>query len=80
MAGATRDKVTFRYKDYRQEAQQKTMTVEAAEFIRRFLLYFLSQRIRYYGFLANRYREAKLARMPRIVRHAGARTTRPRRR
>jgi Putative transposase len=58
------DKVTFRYKDYRQEAQQKTMTIEAEEFIRRFQLHVLPegfQRIRYYGFLANRYREQKLA-------------------
>jgi hypothetical protein len=57
-------KVTFRYKDYRHEAQQKTMTLEAEEFIRRFLLHVLPegfQRIRYYGFLANRYREQKLA-------------------
>ena len=58
------DKVTFRYKDYRHDAQQKTMTVEAEEFIRRFLLHVLPegfQRIRYYGFLGNRYREQKLA-------------------
>jgi hypothetical protein len=57
------DKVTFRYKDYRHDSQQKTMTLEAEEFIRRFLLHVLSegfQRIRYYGFLANRYREQKL--------------------
>jgi hypothetical protein len=56
-------KVTFRYKDYRHDAQQKTMTLEADEFIRRFLLHVLPdgfQRIRYYGFLANRYREQKL--------------------
>jgi len=59
------DKVTFRYKDYRHEAQQKTMRLEAEEFIRRFLLHVLPegfQRIRYYGFLANRYREEKLTR------------------
>jgi hypothetical protein len=58
------DKVSFRYKDYRYDAQQKTMTLEAEEFIRRFLLHVLPegfQRIRYYGLLANRYREQKLA-------------------
>jgi hypothetical protein len=57
-------KVTFRYKDYRHDAQQKTMTLRAEEFIRRFLLHVLPegfQRIRYYGFLANRYRAQKLA-------------------
>ena len=40
------------------------MRLEAEEFIRRFLLHVLPagfQRIRYYGFLANRYREQKLA-------------------
>ena len=58
-------KVTFRYKDYRHDAQPKTMTLQAEEFIRRFLLHVLPegfQRIRYYGFLANRYREQKLTR------------------
>jgi hypothetical protein len=57
-------KVTFRYKDYRHDAKQKTMTLEAEEFIRRFLLHVLPegfQRIRYYGLLGNRYREQKLA-------------------
>ena len=40
------------------------MTLTADEFIRRFLLHVLPegfQRIRYYGFLCNRYREQKLA-------------------
>ena len=57
-------KIAFRYKDYRHDAQQKTMTLEVGEFIRRFLLHVLPdgfQRIRYYGFLGNRYREQKLA-------------------
>jgi Putative transposase len=48
--------VTFRYKDYRHGAEQKTMTLQAEEFIRRFLLHVLPegfQRVRYYGFLAN---------------------------
>jgi hypothetical protein len=56
-------KVTFLYKDYRHDAQQETMTLKADEFIRRFLLHVLPadfQRIRYYDFLANRYREQKL--------------------
>jgi len=57
-------RVTFHWKDYRHHDQQKTMTLEAPEFIRRFLLHILPdgfQRIRHYGFLGNRYREAKLA-------------------
>jgi Putative transposase len=57
-------KVSFRYKDYRNQSQQKTMTLSAEEFIRRFLLHALPNgfhRIRYYGFLGNRYRQEKLA-------------------
>ena len=68
--GHREDKVTFHYKDYRHDAQQKTMTLEAEEFIRRFLLHVLPegfQRIRYYGFLANRYREQKLARCRELL-------------
>jgi hypothetical protein len=50
--------------------QQKTMTLAANEFIRRFLLHVLPdgfQRIRYYGYLANRYREQKLARCRQLL-------------
>ena len=57
-------KVRFRWKDYRQGSRRKTMTLDADEFIRRFLLHVLPdrfQRIRYYGLLGNRHRE-KLAR------------------
>ncbi len=63
-------KVTFRYKDYRHDSQQKTMTLDADEFIRRFLLHVLPtgfQRIRYYGFLCNRYRNEKLARCRQLL-------------
>jgi hypothetical protein len=63
-------KVTFRYKDYRHDSQQKAMTLDAEEFIRRFLLHVLPngfQRIRYYGFLGNRYREEKLARCRELL-------------
>ena len=56
--------VSFHWKDYRDGDRQKTMTLEADEFIRRFLLHVLPdgfQRIRHYGFLGHRYRQAKLA-------------------
>lgn len=62
--------VRFRYKDYRHESQQKTMTLSADEFIRRFLLHVLPdgfQRIRYYGFLGNRYRKEKLERCRKLL-------------
>jgi hypothetical protein len=64
------DKVRFHWKDYRNANRQKTMTLAADEFIRRFLLHVLPegfQRIRYYGFLANRYRERKLARCRQLL-------------
>ena len=50
--------ITFRWKDYRAEGRtrQKTMTLTAEEFMRRFLLHVLPtgfHRIRHYGLLAN---------------------------
>lgn len=56
--------VRFQWKDYRDHDRQKTMTLSAEEFIRRFLIHVLPdgfQRIRYYGFLSNRHRAEKLA-------------------
>jgi Putative transposase/Transposase zinc-binding domain len=63
-------KIAFRYKDYRHDGQQKTMTLQAEEFIRRFLLHVLPvglQRIRYYGFLGNRHREQKLTHCRKLL-------------
>jgi hypothetical protein len=57
-------RVRFLWKDYRDNNMVKVMDLEADEFIRRFLLHVLPegfQRIRYYGFLANRDRRKKLA-------------------
>ncbi len=57
-------RVAFRWKDYRNGNRKKIMTLEADEFIRRFLLHVLPhglQRIRYFGFLGNRHRKEKLA-------------------
>jgi hypothetical protein len=62
--------VRFQWKDYRTGGNVKTMTLSADEFIRRFLLHVLPngfQRIRYYGFLGNRYRQAKLAQCRRLL-------------
>jgi hypothetical protein len=63
-------KITFCWKDYRDHDQQKTMTLEAEEFIRRFLLHVLPdgfQRIRHYGFLGHCHRQAKLALCRRLL-------------
>ncbi|MEK7754593.1 MAG: IS91 family transposase, partial [Acidobacteriota bacterium] len=64
------DQVRFQWKDYRDGGQVKTMTLSADEFIRRFLLHVLPtgfQRIRYYGFLGNRYRQEKLDQCRRLL-------------
>ncbi|HMD58401.1 MAG TPA: IS91 family transposase [Steroidobacteraceae bacterium] len=57
-------KVRFRWNDYRRHNHHATMTLDAEEFIRRFLIHVLPdgfQRIRYYGFLGNSQRARKLA-------------------
>ncbi|MEE8289943.1 MAG: IS91 family transposase [Candidatus Tectomicrobia bacterium] len=56
--------VTFRFKDHKRRGMLSTQTLEAVEFLRRFLLHILPKglhKIRYFGFLAHRHREAKLA-------------------
>jgi Putative transposase/Transposase zinc-binding domain len=62
--------VTFSWRDYRDGARMKSMTLAANEFIRRFLLHVLPdglQRIRHYGSLANGHRRAKLALIRRLL-------------
>jgi Putative transposase/Transposase zinc-binding domain len=55
--------VRFRWRDYRAGSKSKVMTLNADEFIRRFLLHVLPtgfRRIRHFGFLANACRASKL--------------------
>src|SRR5262249_44898449 len=55
--------VTLRWTDYAHGNRHRTMTLDAGEFLRRFLLHSLPcgfQRIRHDGLLANRVRQAKL--------------------
>ena len=57
-------RVTFAWKDYRKHGKSRKMTLDAVQFLRRFLLHLLPKgfvRVRAYGFLANRHRAAKLA-------------------
>ena len=59
------DQVQFRWKNYARGNRQRVMTLDAVEFIRRFLLHVLPNgfvRIRQYGLLANRCRTENLAR------------------
>jgi hypothetical protein len=56
-------KVSFRWKDYARGNRERAMSLDAVEFIRRFLLHVFPTgfvHIRHYGFLANRVREKKL--------------------
>jgi putative transposase len=60
--------VTFRWRDYAHGNVQRTMTISAEEFIRRFLLHVLPKgfvRIRHFGFMANYQRSSsfKLCRL-----------------
>ncbi len=62
-------KVTFSWRDRRHAQVRSTMTLSAAEFMRRFLLHVLPrgfQRIRQFGFLANR-RRGELARCRQLL-------------
>jgi hypothetical protein len=55
-----RDRIRFRYKDYRDGHRTKIMELTAVEFTRRFLMHVLPNgfmRIRHFGFLANRSRQ-----------------------
>jgi hypothetical protein len=64
------DQIQFKWKDYRNGDQVKTMTLSSDEFIRRFLMHVMPtgfHRIRYYGFLGNRYRREKLAECRRLL-------------
>jgi hypothetical protein len=56
-------KVCFRWRDYRHDGKGKAMTLQAGEFIRRFLMHTLPDgfhRIRHYGLFANGHRAAKI--------------------
>lgn len=56
--------VTFRYRDRNDNDKMKLMTLNASEFIRRFLMHILPDgfmKIRHYGLLSNRNRKTKLA-------------------
>ncbi len=53
------ERVTFRWKDYAHGGKQRAMTLLGTGFLRRFFLHVLPKgfvRIRYFGFLANRFR------------------------
>jgi len=62
------DRISFRYKDYRDDSRIKTQWLDEREFVRRFLMHILPKgfmRIRHFGYLSNRTRRRKLA----VIRH-----------
>ena len=62
--------VTFSYRDRKDRDRQKTMMLDAQEFIRRFLLHVLPDsfmRIRHFGFLANRSKKQALAQCRKLL-------------
>jgi len=69
--------VTFRWKNYARASEPATMTLKAAEFIRRFLLHVLPKglvKVRHFGFLANRCRRKRVELCRRLL---GPRPTQP---
>jgi hypothetical protein len=63
-------RVTFGYKDYADAAKTKSMTLDAVEFLRRWVTHVLPRgfvKIRHCGLLANRHRAAKLSACRRLL-------------
>jgi predicted Zn-ribbon and HTH transcriptional regulator len=62
--------VTFTYRDRKDTDRKKTLTLDAQEFIRRFLLHVLPNgfmRIRHFGFLANRSKKQALPQCRKLL-------------
>ncbi len=62
--------VTFKWKDYARGNRPRTMTLNGAEFLRRFLLHAVPRgfmRIRHFGLLANRVRAKHLTTCRRLI-------------
>jgi hypothetical protein len=64
------NQVTFRWRDSADNNKIKLLTLEAFEFIRRFLLHVLPEqfvKIRYYGIFSHRSRKGKLLRCKKLL-------------
>jgi hypothetical protein len=69
------ERVTFRWKDYAHGSRTGEMTLLATEFLRRFFLHVLPKgfvRIRHFGFLANRFRAARVQLCRQLLANAPA--------
>jgi hypothetical protein len=70
LASVNDQSVTFRWKDYAHNNRPRTMTLDGAEFLRRFLMHAVPRgfmRIRHFGLLANRVRSQNLAICRRLI-------------
>ena len=70
IVGVTDGRVTFQYKDYADEHRSKVMTLSGVEFLRRFVQHVLPKgfvKVRHYGLVANRTRDARLALCRRLL-------------
>lgn len=64
------DRVYFKYKDYRDKAKIKVMSLKVTEFLRRFLMHVVPKkfvRIRYYGFMTNSKRKKNLKKTRQLI-------------
>lgn len=80
LLGVQDGQVTFRWKDYADRGRQKPMTLDAAAFLRRFLLHLLPSgfvHMRYYGWLSHRVRRQQLSRCRRLLAQQSAPTRTP---
>jgi hypothetical protein len=62
--------VSFAYKEYAHGHRHRTMTLDGAEFLRRFLMHAVPRgfmRIRHFGLLANRVRATNLSLCRRLI-------------
>jgi len=70
LAALNHDRVTFRWRDSARGNRKRLMTLDVAEFLRRFLLHVLPtglMRIRHYGLLANPTRHQHLERCRQLI-------------
>lgn len=80
LVSLTEQDVTFHWKDYRHDNQQKTMTLSGVEFLRRFMQHVLPKgfvRIRYYGLVSMRQRKRALPLCRALLKLANATTEEP---
>jgi Putative transposase/Transposase zinc-binding domain len=63
-------RVTFRHRDYADAGKEKLLTLSAEEFLRRFIMHVLPKgfmKIRHYGLLSSRQREARLRQARKLL-------------